>query len=105
MPDVSAENKENYDIWTELAMVVGFNELARASETLGERVMLRLFRDRAKQLLQARGIEFKETGDNRVLLTIPLACNLSMEFRESDVELMRQAIVKLDAEQKEKINA
>lgn len=92
---------EKHDLWAHIAMVYGFNELARNAETLGEKVAFRLMVSKIEEWLVAHGVTIPKSSDNSVVLEIPCG-PMTMQFRESDLELMRAAVAKLDAERLER---
>jgi hypothetical protein len=91
--------KETYERWHCLALIHGYNELAKASTVLGEKVWLRLARNQAEEMYLKLGGELKKTEDDVVLLIEPkrLPC---IKFTVKDIELMRETVRQHDAKGK-----
>lgn len=96
-PDVDAQeraaNRYHY-----LASILGYNEAVRRAPTLGEKLYARMAREHfVKLFVEAGGrIETKnDAGD--VVLEAP-ADRPHLKLYEADIELMRAAIVKWDAD-------
>ena len=81
--------------WSLWALVLGYNELVKQSESLGERAYFRLGRDQAVQELQALGVEVNMTYDGPVLLSLGEG-RPHIEFREGDIQAMRETVAKWD---------
>ena len=82
------------EAWTLSALMLGFNELARQADTLGQRALARMFRDDAQRRLV-------EGGHARVNMTRPREILVLREqphlaFDERDVELMRACVAQWD---------
>lgn len=74
-----------------IAMVIGYNELARTAQTLGERIFFRLARDAAEGVAREMGAQIERTEDpERVVVT--LSERPRIELRERDLDLMRAAL-------------
>ncbi len=94
--------------WASLALLVGYNELARNAKTLGERVYFRLCRGEAEEDYVARGgrIEILRQADDEVVLEIPTGEEVieatvteampRVAFQARDVELMRACVAEHD---------
>lgn len=91
--------KKNHERWTALAVCLGFNELAKLGESLGEKVYARLLRDKHLE-------NFVRLGGNADLFKRePAVCEIVMPermpnvtFRAEDIELMRKAVAEHDAD-------
>ena len=78
--------------------MVGANELAKLSATLGDKVFYRLLRDQAKkEYLALGGVIEQETQPGE---TIVLESNPGFTFYESDIEAMRKLVADFDAKKK-----
>jgi hypothetical protein len=85
---------ENAQKWDLLARVVGYNELVKTAETLGEKMYLRLARDSALAKYASLGGQFDVEQDEPVLIvqTRPPFLVLS----DDDMKLMREAVAAHD---------
>ena len=81
------------------ALIIGYNELAKNTGALGERVYFRLCRDHALKCLQEAGGEMTMTNENDVVLTLRDKPPY-VKFRSKDIELMRKCVAEFDAESK-----
>lgn len=87
----------SHEAWVAVALVFGFNELAKQVRTLEEKAYCRLARSKAEESAKAYGVE-KLLGETKVVLDMPAGSGLSVRFIESDIELMREAVAKFDRE-------
>lgn len=91
--DMSEEDRINLERWTVLATAIGYNELAKKTETIEERSFWRLSRDSA-------AMRFKELGGQGTLFAVEDAVveievpgpMPSIKFRESDIEMLRKFV-------------
>lgn len=83
-------NEERVEKWHALALMLGYNELANDSKTLGERVYARLLRDHFKEVCVKMGVELKE-DDDKIVLVLGEAAPFII-FRERDIERTREAV-------------
>jgi len=88
--------------WHYVAMCYGYNELAKKAKTLGEKVYCRVARDKAEQDFLDAGGDIGMTRDGTPILTLPDTMP-RIEFRESDLELMRAEIARVDALKKKPV--
>jgi hypothetical protein len=86
--------EENLDLdrirkWDLLALIFGYNELAKTSKSLGEKIWCRLAREFAKE-------EFEKVGGKIEITKDKIICTIStlptIEFTVRDIELMKKAI-------------
>lgn len=86
------------DLWHNLALLHGYNAMAKQSNLLSEKVYCRLGVQAAERQLGLLGvaIERDDTDNGPVVLTLPHHPPY-IEFRASDIELMRQAVANHDA--------
>lgn len=89
-----AKHAADAEYWTMAATAVGFNELAKMGRTLGEKVYMRLFRDRAEELLTGAGHAAIFARDDAVAGVLPGPPFI--KFLASDIELMRQLVKEHD---------
>ena len=84
----------NAQKWDLLARVVGYNELVKKAETLGEKMYLRLARDSALAKYASLGGKYDVEQDEPVLVvqTRPPFLMLS----DADMKLMREAVEEYD---------
>jgi hypothetical protein len=75
--------------WDLLAMIFGYNELAKVARTLGEKVFLRMARDAAQRQYESLGGQIDRRDDETI-------CTISefpkVEFSAKDIDLMKKAI-------------
>lgn len=81
---------KNFDL---LALVFGYNELAKTAPSLGEKVYCRLARDAAEAEYRRRGGELIRT-DEEVVVTIRESPRVT--FSVKDIDLMRKAVEEHD---------
>lgn len=82
--------------WHYLALVYGYNELARKAETLGSKVYCRIARDDAEKTLIENGYAMKLNRKEPVLTlrhSLPY-----INFTEDDIALMRKFLEEQDKE-------
>ena len=90
-----AENDLNrIETWCLAAQVIGFNELAKQQETLGQKVFCRLARNSAEAELRKLGVQWEITQD-KVVLTLKDHVP-HIEFTDNDIELMRAEVARRD---------
>lgn len=92
--------EKNARVWTELALCIGFNELAKLGKTLGDKVFARLARDTAVENLIALGGNGGKSpfaDDGTPICTIEMGAPMPwVKFHERDIELMRRAVAEYD---------
>jgi hypothetical protein len=95
--ELTAEEKAGAERWTAVALCLGYNELAKQAENLGEKVYFRLLRDAAQE-------RFIELGGKTILspedpaLTLEVGKGMPcVRFRPQDIELMRATVAAHDA--------
>ena len=87
----------NAERWHHLALVYGYNELAKLAETLGEKVFLRIARDHAEAECVRLGANItRPDGLGPILVTLSETAPYVV-FHERDIELMRAAVQTYDA--------
>jgi hypothetical protein len=77
-----------------IATVFGFNELAKQSKTLGEKVFFRMLCQKFHKDLESKGVKISILEDN-IVLTVHFG-NVGFTFYEKDIELMRQTVAEWD---------
>lgn len=87
------KKKSDYEKWALLALVFGYNELAKTAQSLGEKVFLRLARDAAEEDYRALGGELDRTNEE-VVVTINEFPKIA--FTAKDIDLMRKAVEEHD---------
>jgi hypothetical protein len=91
---------KNHELWTTLALCLGFNELAKLGKTLGDKVYARLFRDKHVENLIALGGNggVSPFADEKATVEIEMPAPMPwLRFRASDIELMRAVVAEHDA--------
>lgn len=83
-------------MWDALARLVGYNELARGAETLGERMYLRLARDEARRAYEGLGGRVEDAPADAPVAVVPTRPPF-LVLSDADVELMRKAVAEHDA--------
>lgn len=83
--------------WMELALVYGYNEIAKSMTTLGEKVYCRLARDDAERRATELGCKINRGDPCKVVLEMTTSPPWII-FHERDIEMMRAAVAKWDAE-------
>lgn len=94
------EATKNHELWTTLALCLGFNELAKLGKTLGDKVYARLFRDKYVENLIALGGNggVSPFADAKSIVEIEMPAPMPwLRFRATDIELMRTAVAEHDA--------
>ncbi len=81
-----------------VALVFGYNELAKLAKPLGEKVYYRLARQNALEKLRASGGGDVNVTEDPIALSLTLNDGpLSVNFYEKDIEAMRAAVAAFDA--------
>lgn len=84
--------------WSVVALVIGWNELAKQQQTIGQKAVCRCMRKLAQDLALEANIMDVPMFGNPIVFTIPIGAALpELEFRESDIELMRRAVAEHDS--------
>lgn len=86
------------EMWAFLAMMLGFNELAKTQDTLGRKLFCRLGCQQAEKSLRALGADISVERKPAVV-TLPRPPHV--EFTEDDIELMRAAVAEHDRRKEE----
>lgn len=86
------ELQENAARWSLLALVWGYNELAKIAETLGEKVYLRLARDHAEDEYRRMGGKITRSAEEKEPALVLTQHAPHIIFYERDIELMRAAV-------------
>jgi hypothetical protein len=87
-------------LWSILAQIHGYNQMALQATSLGERIFCRLARDKAESLYeQMSGTKIVHNNDNPTILVLPYS-EPKLELKASDVELMRKYVNDFDREVK-----
>jgi hypothetical protein len=81
--------------WDLLALIFGYNELAKSSQTLGEKVYMRLARDAAEKQYRELGGELDRKAEDEVIVVLREAMP-RVVFMKQDINLMREAIREYD---------
>lgn len=96
--DGDDENTRLCKYWTALALCMGYNELAKLGQSLGDKVYFRLLRDQSlKNFVDAGGHDtvFVKEGEPVMEIVVDRAMPHIL-FRERDIELMRECVAKHD---------
>jgi hypothetical protein len=92
---VKEESVESHYRWQLIALVYGFNTLAKEAKTLAEKVYFRMARDHAEDELKTKGVGVLANDSSRVL-ELPESGPPYIRFGERDIELMRETVRKYD---------
>ncbi len=92
MSEPTEQQVRNAERWHTIALMFGYNELAKLATTLGEKVYCRLMRDRAEAEYKQLGgtDEIDRSGDKIVLVLSHVMPHVV--FTEKDIEMMRAAV-------------
>lgn len=95
------EDKKGQLIWARIAQMIGFNELAKSHERLGDKVYFRLCRDILHDVHVAEGNNplFAPKDEPLVTIEVPGEMRRTIEFGPSDIEAMRVAVAEYDRKQ------
>ena len=81
-----------------LATILGYNELAKTAPTLGEKIYYRLALGRARDRYIKLGGKLEMTKDEGdFVLVLDSETRPHINFKATDIELMRQAVAEYDA--------
>jgi len=96
--ELTEHQKRNVDRYHLLALAFGYNELAKAAPTLGEKVYCRLCRDRSREAYEKLGgkLEYREAEDDLVF-ALEGDERIYVRFKAADIEQMRKAVAEHDA--------
>ncbi len=107
MTDTEDPDFKNALYWMSLANILGYNELAKLSDTLGGKAYFRLLREESKKRYTEAGgkdvesIFTKESEtDEVVTIAVPYSNLPHIVFRPRDVELMRDYVYEYDKKQR-----
>lgn len=92
---IAKKTKDNAKKIHLLAVVVGYNELAKQADVLGDKVWYRLAREDALKRLREAGGELEVTSSDKVVLTLR-EYPVRLAFTTADIELMRKAVAEYD---------
>ena len=98
--EADVDEDERAKRWSQhiyVALVFGYNELARRAETLGEKAFYRMARERANEDAEKLGVGV-DIGDTVTVLTLP-GGPPHIVFRDVDIELMRCTVAEHDAKE------
>ncbi len=88
---------KNHELWTATALCLGFNELAKLGKSLGEKVYARLARDtHLKRFVELGGNADLFAKEESVCTLVMPTSMPHVEFRASDIEMMREAVAAYD---------
>jgi hypothetical protein len=90
---------KNHELWGLLALLHGYNELAKLTDVLGQKVYCRVMRDAAEKEIEENfdvKIARDESGGGPTILTLGQNPPFII-FREQDIEAMRAAVAAYDA--------
>lgn len=87
------------NLWHNIAAVYGWNELARQQDVLGARLYCRMKSFAAEKLVNASGLAvIPRSVENPITITVDSGWRCpAIQFRESDWELMRDALARHDS--------
>jgi hypothetical protein len=95
--EMTDEDKVKHEMWTVMAIALGYNELAKAADVLGEKVWFRLARDNAEaQFIALGGYKVFTDEANALEIQVPGA-PFYVKFRKQDIEAMRAVVAAHDA--------
>ena len=88
-----------YYLWRDIALVYGWNELAKMQDILGQKMFCRMESFVAEERVRKTGLAtIPRNRENPVIITVDSNWRTpAMQFRESDYELMRKALAEHDA--------
>jgi hypothetical protein len=92
--EMSKEDLKSHLLFQTVALLLGYNELAKQTDILGEKAYFRLIRGQYEEMLKESGQTIEIIHD-KVILTLgqrPLHVN----SLEKDIELMRQTVAEFD---------
>jgi hypothetical protein len=89
------EVEKEINVWYNLALWWGFNEMAKEAETIQERILCRIAREHALSDLVKLGVEV-ECGRDPVVVEMP-SKRPWIELTTADYDLMRKALAEHDA--------
>lgn len=96
--DMTPEQINGHKRWAAAAYCLGYNELAKQAQSLGEKVFFRLARDSAvKAFVELGGVSPFAEEPTILELELPDAMP-RIKFRAQDIELMRAAVQQWDDE-------
>ncbi len=88
------EQTRNAELWDALARVVGYNELCKSSQTVGEKMYLRLARSEAEKEYTKLGGEVVYHNDVPIITVATRPPFIALT--ENDLALMRAAVAEYD---------
>lgn len=98
-PDVEDFGK----YWSRVAMILGFNELSKTVNTVGEKSFFRYMRDNIQADWEKEGGQKNFiTYDDDIVVEIVAPHPPHIRFYERDIEMMRDAVYKYDTEKRSK---
>lgn len=93
-----AEDQKRIEVWHLSAIVAGYNELVKVVDTIAQKVYCRLIRDQFQdELIAAGGAKITQAETQQPVLVIT-ASGPWIRFYERDIEQMRAAVAKWDAD-------
>lgn len=84
-------------LWNEVALVYGYNELAKQAPTLAEKIYFRIARGLAEEEAEKLGTKINSGPQGNVVMEIGQAAPFII-LHERDIEGMRAAVAKWDVE-------
>ena len=94
-PELSEEDIKGHKLFQTIALLFGYNELAKQTDVLGEKVYFRLIRQQYEEMLKEDGQEVEIIHDQTILTLNQKPPYV--RFSEKDIELMREAVREYDA--------
>lgn len=94
--EMTDEERARLQRWDSLALVWGYNEMAKEAGSLGEKVFCRMARDAAAEQLRALGVEVKLTPGSPTVMTLGERPPF-ITFQAADIEAMRAVVAEFDA--------
>lgn len=91
----AAAAEKNAELWHLLAVVYGYNELAKLATNLAEKVYFRLSRDYAEEEAAKLGTTINRGDQGNVVLELRTKPPFII-FHELDIEMMRAAVAAFD---------
>lgn len=89
------KEQDRHLLFRNIAMVYGYNDLARQHDRLGDKVYFRIMRDMASAEMERLGGQPILQQDGKTILKLGTRPPF-IEFTERDIELMRAAVAEYD---------
>lgn len=94
--DIEKDFHATHEVWMHVALVHGYNEMAKSAESLGTKIYFRICRDKATENALALGVTMKITHKEHILEIEKGPVHI--RFTLDDIDLMRKCVAEYDAE-------